>query len=303
MLTKRGAVVVALVVGLVSITCYIVGSSWHWLTGSDAPAATIRNLGVVLASIIALPLAVWRSMVAHRQAEIQRRGLLNERYQRGADMLGDQALSVRLGGVYALERLADEHAGDYHIQVMSVFSAFVRYPPDENIGRGKNRRNLEPKGIREDVRAILDSWRRRGDDRVKTEAQVEYRLDLRGADLGGACLEGTALEAADMSHTDLSGANLKRAKLREAVFVDAKMSGAQLIKTDLTRARFDGADLNGANFEGAILANADLTGARGLTKAQLDAAKVTPESPDLTGLKDGSTEKALVWARDAGETE
>ncbi len=71
-------------------------------------------------------------------------------------MLGDGALSVRLGGIYALERLAEEHVGDYHVQVMSVLSAFVRYPPNDNIARGESKKNGRSEQIREDVRAILD---------------------------------------------------------------------------------------------------------------------------------------------------
>ena len=51
-------------------------------------------------------LAVWRSIVAERQADTAQQSLLNERYQKGAEMLGNEVLSVRMGGIYALGRLA-----------------------------------------------------------------------------------------------------------------------------------------------------------------------------------------------------
>ena len=90
----------------------------------------------------ALPLAIWRGLVADRQAsasqqqasEAQRQAetaqgvLLNERYQTGAEMLGNETLSVRLGGIYALQRLAEEYPHQYHLQVMRLFCAFVRNP-------------------------------------------------------------------------------------------------------------------------------------------------------------------------------
>ena len=86
---------------------------WRWLRDGESSSTTIRNLGLVIAATIALPLAIWRSMVAARQADAARkqsetaqRGLLNERYQKGAEMLGSNVLVVRLDGIYALVRLS-----------------------------------------------------------------------------------------------------------------------------------------------------------------------------------------------------
>ena len=97
--------------------------------GNDSLSTIIRNLALVIGGTIAVLLAVWRSRIserqataaqdhaetAQRQAETAQRGLLNERYQRGAEMLGSKVLSVRLGGIYALGRLAEEHPEEYHI--------------------------------------------------------------------------------------------------------------------------------------------------------------------------------------------
>ena len=48
-------------------------------------------------------------------------------------MLGSEVLSVRLGGIYDLERLAAEHPEQYHLhlQVMELFCAFARNPTDD----------------------------------------------------------------------------------------------------------------------------------------------------------------------------
>ena len=55
----------------------------------------------------------WRSTVAtptERQADTGPTAVCSiERYERGAEMLGSRVLSVRLGGIYALEHLAAEH--------------------------------------------------------------------------------------------------------------------------------------------------------------------------------------------------
>ena len=94
----------------------------------ESLSTTVRNLGLVIAGAIALPLAIWRSIVAQRQASTAQRDLLNQRYQQGAEMLGSEVLTVRLGGIYALQRLAEEHPKQYHIQIMRLLCAFMRHP-------------------------------------------------------------------------------------------------------------------------------------------------------------------------------
>ena len=72
-------------------------------------------------------------------------------------MLGSEVLSVRLGGIYALQRLAEEWPDQYHIQIMRLFCAFVRLPTrDQSLVSGQA--EIEPGtplGIRQDVEAVL----------------------------------------------------------------------------------------------------------------------------------------------------
>ena len=120
------ALVVMVASGLASV------AYWDSLNVNESSSATIRNLTLVVSVVIALPLAIWRSVVAARQAETAYHGLLNERYQKGSEMLGSNVLSVRLGGIFALRRLAEEHPEEYHVQIMRLFCAFVRHPIDTN---------------------------------------------------------------------------------------------------------------------------------------------------------------------------
>ena len=86
-------------------------------------------MSFVIGGIVALFFALWRGRLAERQASTGQQGLLNERYQKGAEMLGSGVLSVRMGGIYALQRLAEEHPKEYAIQILGLFCAFVRHPP------------------------------------------------------------------------------------------------------------------------------------------------------------------------------
>ena len=108
---------------------------WDWLSEGASTSEVIRNVGLLVAGLVAFPLAIWRALVADRQASAAQRqtataqqGLLNERFQKGADMLGSDNLSVRLGGIYALQSLALEYPEQYYVQCMRLLCAFVRNP-------------------------------------------------------------------------------------------------------------------------------------------------------------------------------
>ena len=296
-------VFVLVAAGLISIM------HWDWLKDGESGSTTIRNLGLVIAAIVALPLAIWRSIVAERQAttaqrqsETAQRGLLNERYQKGAEMLGSSVLAVRLGGIYALDRLAREHPGDYHLQIMSLLCAFARNPPPS----GK-----EDAKVREDVRAIMTAVVERSEAQIEREEQENYRLDFSRANLKGAFPEGAVpaqanlkgavlananLEGAFLYRANLKGASLGDANLEEAVLANVNLEGAYLCranlegvnlvsanleKSELEKANLKGASLFGANLKGAFLDGANLEGAF-LGSAKLEEADLA--SANLKGV-------------------
>ena len=141
---RRYLLLALFVLVLSSVMIYFVAQYWDWLrmsqsgnvSATETGSATVRNIGLVVVAMIALPLAIWRSNTAHRQAlsaqiqsETAQDSLLNERYQTGTEMLGSPSLSVRLGGIYSLDRLAKEHADSYHIQIMQLFASYIQNPP------------------------------------------------------------------------------------------------------------------------------------------------------------------------------
>ena len=246
----------------------------------ESLSTTVRNLGIVIAGVIALPLAIWRSIVAQRQASTAQQDLLNQRYQQGAEMLGSEVLTVRLGGIYVLQRLAEEHPKQYHVQIMRLLCAFVRHPitgkrDDIMIDAG------ETPHRREDVQAVMTAISACHPKQVKLEKDVKYRLGLTGAvlsgvvlrdgnlsdaRLGGAVLSGAKLSGAILSGTlllgaDLSNALLGRANLSSAILRDANLSNASLKKADVSGAELSGADLSSARLQGANLSGVSLTGA------------------------------------------
>ena len=318
---------------------------WEDLHGDEGSlSTTIRNIGLVIAGSVALPLAVWRGLVAgrqaaaaQRQATMTRRSLLNERYQKSAEMLGSEILSVRLGGIYALQRLAENYPPSYHVQVMRLLSAFVRHPVKDEASQARVGTNGVDAStvhrLREDVQAVMEVIAGRSEQSVALERRSNYRPDLSGGRLKGLQLERANLSYAKLGravltdayllYADLSKAELDYANLAGARLAFANLSGGSLFSTDLSSARMAlanlsnavlddanltdselyGADLCGARLYGTNLSGADLSHrgqapVTGLTQLQLDCACANANVlPSLARVSDAKTCKPLVWRR------
>ena len=320
------------VLAIMAVGSWLSWLFWDDLHGKGEPLApTIRNVALVIAAPIALALAIWRSAVAGRQANIAQRqaelaqqqadlaerGFLNERYQKGAEMLGSEVLSVRLGGIYALQRLAEEHPVQYHIQIMRLFSAFARNPTKDGV---------PPSTLREDVNAVLQAILDRGQNGIELENTEQFKFDLTGSDLRGAYLRhvdlakvilvsakligaelyGTNLSDADLRHADLSNAHLTRthlnkadlfkANLTNASFIRADLSGAFLIEANLTNATLDRTDFSFVHLLDANLSDTKVSRSTGLSQGVLDRAWAEADKPPrVTDCIDSETGEQLEW--------
>ncbi len=302
---------------------------WDWLrSGSSETASngdTLRNAGLVLAGVLALVFGWWRALVAEqqnvtarsqaktaqqsleqekasaqRQADIAQRSLLNERFERGTEMLGSEVLAVRLGGIGALEGLAEQHPEQYHVTVMKRLCSFVRHPTEVKgqprvhtteleIGPAYNARtaqdyaaagSVEIEVVTEDIQLALDAITSCHTRNLQVETQHNYRLDLHGADLRGV----------NLSNKDLSG----DPDPDEAAPVEYTMIGT--MRTNLRGVRLDHAQLRGTNLTGS-----DLSRASGLTQWALDDAYAEDRMPPVLDYAfDAVTGAALVWRKSDG---
>ncbi len=267
--------------------------SWEWLgvvsESRESKSTTLRNIGLVVGGGI----AIW---VAYRRSVISQLGLLNERYQKGAEMLGSEVLSVRLGGIYALQRLADDEPERYHVQVTHLLCAFASHPTeDADYMAALGVTAQKPHQIREDVLAAMTAIGTRSEDKIELEKKEKFSLTLTGAYLADAYLSDVNLTGANLLKANLNGADLFKANLNGANLTDAYLTGANLlnatllkatlVKANLLNADLTSADLSGADLSGATLTNANLTGAT-LTNANLTGVTLTNATltnADLTG--------------------
>jgi hypothetical protein len=161
---------------------------------------------------------------------VTQEGQITERFTKAIDQLGatdnqgQPRLELRLGGIYALERIARESEED-HWPIMEVLTTYVRvHAPVKKTQDKRLSSNSEKTGtnnavrpavvtidtLSSDIQAILTviGRRERRFERGKNERLDLSNTNLAKADLSGANLSGTFLIGANLTHANLSGANL-----------------------------------------------------------------------------------------------
>jgi hypothetical protein len=91
---------------------------------NDVRTTLLQGVGG-LAVLIGAFFTYRQVQTSRRQLEIAQHGQVTERFTRAIDQLGHENLDVRLGGIYALERIANDSAQD-RTTVTEVLTAFIR---------------------------------------------------------------------------------------------------------------------------------------------------------------------------------
>src|SRR5215475_6813697 len=84
-----------------------------------------NNARVTLAQIVGGLVVLLGLYATFKNVRVAEEGKLTERFSKAVELLGSEKLDVRLGGIYALERIARDSRKD-HWTVMEILTAFVR---------------------------------------------------------------------------------------------------------------------------------------------------------------------------------
>ncbi|MDX2212764.1 MAG: pentapeptide repeat-containing protein [Oculatellaceae cyanobacterium bins.114] len=221
---------------------------------------------------------------SQQERQLNTERLITDRFGKAVEQLGSSNIAVKVGGIYALERVAKDSPKD-HWTVMEVLTTYVReqlpLPEEINSELSKSiqsgiaklpadvqsaltaigRRN----GTIDDSSNVLDLSRSnlaranlaRGNfSSINFADAILSRSELSDANFSHANLANATLTRANLINTDLTGANLTGAGLADATLIMADLSD-----TNLSDTNFTGANLSGANLSGANLARANFTGA------------------------------------------
>ena len=223
-------------------------------TALDNARGRLLTLSAGLVAVVAL-------IFTARTFHLSREGQVTDRYTKAVEQLGSDKLDVRIGGIYALERVARDSPRD-HPAVMEVLTAFIREHSWEPwpLPRTEEEEDADlVEFTRPDVQAALTVVVRRDVERDARTIDLT-RADLTRADLGDARLARAILAGARLTGADLHSATLTAANLRGTDLRHARVEGADLESADLTSADLTGAFLLGANLTTADLTSAYLTG-------------------------------------------
>ena len=189
------------------------------------------------------------------QLELSEQGHFTDRFTKAIDQLDESnGLAVRLGGLYALERIAHDSSAD-RATIVEVLCAYARSAPRQDViatgqaaspdGETRSTDASEPERASLSMRApdvqaavtILGRWQR-----LNERPEVNFH----DADLQGARFNQARLQRAYLSGAQLQGAVFYAAKLQRAFFHRAQLQGASLREAELQEAALWRAELRGA---------------------------------------------------------
>lgn len=225
---------------------------------------------VILGGLASLPILIltWYWRTIHKEADIRNaeESLINDRFCRAVQLLGDKNESVRIGGLFALERLAIDSPRDL-LAILEILAAYIRgfakrpSVQEEEIEdehefmqeqMGYNPREYEHKPTN-DVLAALKILGRR---------YIQKDIDAHRPDL-----RETRLAYIDISNTKgFSNALFAKADLNHVFAIDATLENTVFDNTNIYKGVFTRTNMKGATLWGAVLSNArldavDLSGA------------------------------------------
>jgi uncharacterized protein YjbI with pentapeptide repeats len=201
--------------------------------------------------------------------------LVTERFSKAVEQLGHKEISVRIGSIYALERIARDSPKDYWT-VIEILISFIRERSSLPLESDKN--SQSPLQVATDARVALTVIGRRYSSQDPQNQWIDLsRTNLRGVDLFRANLRNANLIGVNLSDSDLRDADLRNANMNNANLSRSNLKGA-----NLEGAKLDGVDFDGANLSSLQLADVDLSG-RSLIEADFSGTRL--DSINLRGAK------------------
>lgn len=257
-----------------------------------------------IATIIGGLFVVIGAVFTYSNYELSYEGQVTNRFSTAVVLLKDDDSSVRLGGLYALERVAKDSPKD-HSTIMEILAAYIRERSrlQEKLERGKitnansnqlvktikgeqlnnnvNEANINTENSSSDMKT---SEELPAPEDILTAIEIICRREQKNDkenfvfDLTKANLKRANLRNADLRNANFRNANFRNANLINANLINADLSYVDLSYVDLIYADLSYANLSYADLSYANLRNADLSyvdlGDASLTDADLSGVNL-----------------------------
>ena len=226
------------------------------------------GIGAVTVALIGAPFVIWRSVVAQKSVDVQEQGHITDRINKAVEGLGAEKtvkrrvvvhetftpgaafagkraeyatsehtepnLEVRIGAIYALERISQDSARD-HIQIMEILCAYIR----------ENAKLMDPF-----AEELLDPKR----ERVRLRSDIDAAIKVIGRRPAELIQEARAFFSKGIyrKRFDLRGVDLCGSELQDLAFHDIEFNGSSFQRANLMNTLFDNVTFNYSDFSGAI---------------------------------------------------
>ena len=301
-LLGTGLLVIVLL-GLMSTLSGGIDKWWTWLSADESGSVTLRNIGLFIVALIGLPFAMWRTVVAARQADVAQRTLRSDRHQKAVEMLGHNDLTVRCGGIFALQHLAKEYSAHYHVQVMRLFCAFLTHATPTGISKSREGDQSDHTAgavrgstVSVDVQSVLRAIGDRDRARIRLEEKDGFELVIEGVDLRSFRMYDVysftyvmpswgLIDSKPKIRANLSKAHLRNVNLADADLSFVDMSRVEFWDPDLSQARLESADLSRSSWDGGTLKGTQMSSAD-LSQASIRETSLVDANLSSANLSD-----------------
>lgn len=263
----------------------------------------------LLQAIAGLLVVVGAAATWH-QVQVNKDGQITDRFSRAVEHIGNDNVDIRIGGLYELERIANNSPSDRRI-IQVTIGSYLRNRSPWPVGSPDGPQHPTPtvdenlpwlRMRAPDIQTALAILARRPkapdaprlylsrvDLRsVQLENNQLTNAHIRRTNLARAWLRGTRLDGSDFYATDLRKANLEGVSLQKTSFRNAYLEGANLRAADLREADLRGADMRATHIEEALM-----TGAHADQKT-IWPPEFTPETRRKHGIIEPTTEPAAA---------
>jgi hypothetical protein len=193
---------------------------------ADARLQAASGFRTALIAGVAGLAALGSLVISRRTYRLTQESQITDRYTKAIEQLGSDKPDVRLGGIYALERIAKDSPPD-GATIAEVLAAFIRgrapWPPTRSDQPSEDKPIQEIRFLRyraPDVQAAITVVGRQpsmtGSEPLNLSDTDLRRADLSDADLQGARLLGARLQGANLRAAQLHGVNPDHAQLQGA---------------------------------------------------------------------------------------
>ena len=199
----------------------------------------IGSLGFIITAYVSfqtLKATQKNVQISEKNTYISQEKQVTERFTQAINQLGSDKVEVRLGGIYALERIAKDSPED-HWNIVEVLSSFIREKSPAS-----TKETVSSPAI--DVQATLTVLGRR-----KTDSELpEQYINLERTNLNGVRLRKANFSRSRLTDSSFRGAEISESDFSKMVALPVDFQSVKFITVDFSKAMLLGSTFHGSSF-------------------------------------------------------